>query len=290
MKKIILIILIGAFLTGVISAHSLGNHNIDTKNEGFYWAWNDLIGWINFHDNDTVEVRGSELRGWFDSQVGEIVLNCATTPIGDICDDSNDNFGVKNSQGVLSGWAWNDTIGWISFDCEDIDACGVSDYGVSIEPVGDGENSFFKGWAWSEIIGWISFHCENDHDPDVAGVQEFCNFSKYKIQTSAGSQSSDGSLTSNVIDTGVVNPRYNYILWQGDVVTGTDVYVQTATAAVNTGPWNFNDLNLSTSGQQIRIPDDQQEKRYIKYKISLSSDNWLEDTPIIRDIIINWSP
>jgi|AP45_3_1055517.scaffolds.fasta_scaffold06022_5 hypothetical protein len=290
MKKIILIILIVVSLAGVALANLSGSHNIDTNNQDYHWAWNDLMGWINFHSNETIEVRASELRGWADSQIGEIILNCATTPIGDICDDSNGNFKVNNSQGELSGWAWNDTIGWISFDCNDIGACSSSPYSVSIEPAGDGENSFFRGWAWSEIIGWISFHCENDHDPDLAGVQGACNFSTYKIQTSAGSKSRSGSLTSNVIDTGVTKPHYNYIIWQGEIKTDTLVSVQTATADVETGPWNFNLATQTNPGQQIKIPDDQQGKRYIKYLINLESDNWLEKTPIIRDIIINWSP
>ena len=290
MKKIILIILIVVSLAGVVWANLSGSHNIDTNDDGYHWAWNDLIGWINFHDNETIELRASELRGWADSQIGEIVLNCATTPIGDICDDSNGNFRVNNSLGELSGWAWNDTIGWISFDCNNIDACGSAPYKVSIKPAANGENSFFEGWAWSEIIGWISFHCENDHDPDQAGIQGACNFSTYKIQTSAGSKSSSGSLISNVIDTGVDKPHYNYIIWQGEIKTGTSVSLQTATDVEGDGPWDFNLATKVIPGKRVSIPDGQQGKRYIKYQINLESDNWLEKTPIIRDIIINWSP
>lgn len=291
MKNIFLTVLIVSSLASIALADLSGRHNIDTNNKDYHWVWNDLIGWINFHDNDTVEVRSDELRGWADSQIGEIVLNCATTPNGDICDDSNGHFRVENYQGELSGWAWNDTVGWISFDCDDIEACNDSPYRVSIEPAGDGESSFFKGWAWSEIIGWISFHCGNDHDPDEDGVQSACNFDTYKVQTSAGSKSSSGSLTSNVIDTGIIKPHYNYILWQGETKTDTSVSIQTATADLETGPWVFSVATpADIPGQQINIPDGQQNKRYIKYKINLGSDNWLEKTPIIRDIIINWSP
>ena len=248
MKNIFLTVLIVSSLASIALADLSGRHNIDTNNKDYHWVWNDLIGWINFHANDTVEVRSDELRGWADSQIGEIVLNCATTPNGDICDDSNGHFRVENYRGELSGWAWNDTVGWISFDCE------------------------------------------NDHDPDEAGVQSACNFDTYKVQTGAGSKRSSGSLTSNVIDTGITKPHYNYILWQGDKKTGT-VSIQTATADLETGPWVFSVATpADIPGQQINIPDGQQNKRYIKYKISLGSDSWLEKTPIIRDIIINWSP
>jgi hypothetical protein len=72
------------------------------------------------------------------------------------------------------GWAWSETIGWISFNSTNCDSDGdgitdtgnysqcpsgepISDYGVHIAPDG-----VFSGYAWSENIGWIKF----DPDPD----------------------------------------------------------------------------------------------------------------------------
>lgn len=52
----------------------------------------------------------------------------------------------------VSGWAWSENIGWISFNCTD-DSCVSFDYGVSIDDI-TGE---FLGYAWSENIGWIDF-------------------------------------------------------------------------------------------------------------------------------------
>ena len=52
---------------------------------------------------------------------------------------------------VLAGWAWSETTGWISFDCDDLGACASSDYGVSVEDDGS-----LSGMAWSENIGWVS--------------------------------------------------------------------------------------------------------------------------------------
>ncbi len=62
---------------------------------------------------------------------------------------SNDN---------ITGYAWSDNIGWISFNCTDggvgqSDICSTSEYGVSIG--GDNE---LVGYAWSDNIGWISFN------------------------------------------------------------------------------------------------------------------------------------
>ena len=58
----------------------------------------------------------------------------------------------------LFGWAWSDTIGWISMNCANLDECGTSNYVVRRIPnplnPSDGQ---LVGYAWSEHIGWIQF-------------------------------------------------------------------------------------------------------------------------------------
>ena len=51
----------------------------------------------------------------------------------------------------LSGYAWSDTIGWISFSCQDDGSCATSNYGMSMDANGN-----LSGYAWSDNIGWIS--------------------------------------------------------------------------------------------------------------------------------------
>ncbi len=53
----------------------------------------------------------------------------------------------------VSGYAWSDNIGWVSFNCTNQGTCGTADYGVNID--GDG---IFSGYAWSDNVGWISFN------------------------------------------------------------------------------------------------------------------------------------
>ncbi|MBI5787089.1 MAG: hypothetical protein HY446_00870 [Candidatus Niyogibacteria bacterium] len=53
----------------------------------------------------------------------------------------------------LSGWAWSENIGWISFNSAE---GGGSNYGVSVA-----SNGRLSGYAWSENIGWITFN-QND--------------------------------------------------------------------------------------------------------------------------------
>lgn len=61
----------------------------------------------------------------------------------------------------LFGFAWSDTIGWISFNCVDggdigagqSNICDTSNYGVTV-----GGDNKLSGYAWSDNIGWISFN------------------------------------------------------------------------------------------------------------------------------------
>lgn len=54
----------------------------------------------------------------------------------------------------LTGWAYSNTVGWISFSCSNTSICGTSNYGVSI----DGATGVMSGYAWSENAGWITFN------------------------------------------------------------------------------------------------------------------------------------
>ncbi|MEK7556550.1 MAG: hypothetical protein AAB538_01080, partial [Patescibacteria group bacterium] len=51
----------------------------------------------------------------------------------------------------LSGWAWSETIGWISFNSTNQNT--ATNYGVKVAANGD-----ISGYAWAEHIGWISFN------------------------------------------------------------------------------------------------------------------------------------
>jgi len=72
----------------------------------------------------------------------------------------------------VSGWAWSENIGWISFNCNNPELptprC-TNNYGVNIDP----STGIFSGYAWSRGtnadvggVGWISF-ADFDGDGDV---------------------------------------------------------------------------------------------------------------------------
>lgn len=71
---------------------------------------------------------------------------------------ADDFYGEKTAQaGVshnISGYAWSDTVGWISFNCTDENTCGSVDYGVNA----DEDTGVLSGYAWNDAVGWISFN------------------------------------------------------------------------------------------------------------------------------------
>jgi len=78
----------------------------------------------------------------------------------------------------LFGWAWSENIGWVSFNCVDLEptnpgktcldaadplfnpAIHLVDYAVNLRT-----DDFLEGYAWSENIGWISFNLANTAAP-----------------------------------------------------------------------------------------------------------------------------
>src|SRR3989344_1472742 len=136
-----------------------------------HWAWNDLIGWLDFYNTQTITVGPQNLIGYASSSVGDISLDCHTTRNGNICSQGNGDYQVTNDLiGNLSGWGWNDQYGWISFDCNNNNGCGQSNYRAYIDGSGN-----FQNYAWSDAMGWLSFNCDN-----VGG----CAASNYRVLSS----------------------------------------------------------------------------------------------------------
>lgn len=260
--------------------------DIDSVNR---WAWNDVIGWIDFYQTGNVNVYGDRLEGYTSSSVGYIALNCNSTPNGNICGGPAGNWKVANDgSGTLSGWAFNDSIGWISFNCSNTGSCASYNYSVTI----DG-NGVFNGWAWNDVIGWISFNCVNSGTNGCSspGID-------YKVKTSptVGKQA---NLVSSTFDTGVANGvAFNSIFYQGTQPAGTSVKFQFASSVNSGGPWNYwgpdgtSSTYYAPSGPNIPAiitASQHNNKRYFRYKIFLESDTWQTATPVVDEITITWS-
>jgi len=139
-------------------------------------------------------------------------------------------------------------------------------------------------------------------------------------QITMATTTSDGILTSSILDTGVSDGAgFNSLLWRGNLGTGGAVKFQIAFSNCANGATNYptcdpgiwtyygcptecltsNWINSPDWSLFYSLNDDTslifptigsvslQNKRYIRYKVNLSTSS---TTPQINDIIINWSP
>ncbi len=307
-----------ALLFGLLAALRVGAATNISPTSTDHFAWDDVDGWWDFYSTDSVTVYGTRIEGYASSSVGDISLDCATTRGGNICATSN--YGVCNgpgpkdptnldgtcdsgdASGELTGYAWNDTIGWISFNCDNTSHEGGTNYcATSTSTVTIDTNGNFSGYAWNDIVGWISFNCA---DPNVCGT------SNYKVTTSWRATSTFAYVESSVFDTqlsggGVLQS----IVWQGSQPAETSVDFQVATSSSPSGPWTFVGPGGSSlfyygaecpfagtsipSGagpnKAICIDKNIGAARYVRYKVRLRSNLLQTQTPSVEDVILIWT-
>lgn len=85
----------------------------------------------------------------------------SATALGDRLSGGTSGTQVAQAQAAwpkeLTGWAWTDNVGWISFNCSNTGSCGTSNYKVYLQDSAT-DIHYFSGYAWSDSIGWISFN------------------------------------------------------------------------------------------------------------------------------------
>ena len=290
-----------------------------------HFAWDDVAGWLDHYSTNTVQLAGSAMFGYASSSLGAFSFDCSTSPSGNICASSN--YGVCNglagihqsdgtctnadASGWLSGYAWNDYAGWVSFSCQNTNpGCGTPGspgyWGVTVDSL----SGTFSGYAWSDIDGWISFNCANNSS---------CGTSNYKVVSSWRATSSVAYLESATVDTqSVGGATLNSITWLGvQNANGTNqqTYVdfQIAASSSSAGPWSF----VGPSGTSLDYysapcaagyrgginsggnappstpicvdPVQVNNMRYLRYRVRLRSNLLQTDTPRIDNVILNWS-
>ena len=269
------------FIIGATPVYAATNIS-STASEHF--AWNDLAGWMNFYNGDSITVTSQRVTGWANTAGGELSFDCATTSIGNICGSSNYEV-VNDGLGNLSGYAWNDTYGWFSMSCVN-HGCATSTYATAIDP----NSGVFSGYAWNDVIGWTSFNCV-----DIGA----CGVSDYKVVTSWYATSTLGFLDSAVLDTGLTSGAQPAgLFFKGTQPIGTQVIFQIATSNSGAGPWNFAgpDGTLATGysvgpeGHVALLAATHPEGRYLRYRVVLVSDLSQRITPTVDEVILRWSP
>lgn len=281
-----------AFVIGccVASAYlAFAATNIDTLSAGEKWGWNDIVGWIDMKSTDTVMI-GSTVQGFASSTLGDISFDCATMRVGASCTDPN--FKVSKAvNGVLSGFAWNDTVGWISMSGTTTDA---QVYETKVMPYGDGIRSYLRGFGWNDAVGWINFDCLDSAS---------CASNPYKTQTSADAAlaSPSAEFVSKLFDMGTATGVLNTIAWKGAQPSGAAVQFKIATGTatstltgdmgtvfaasswipVSAYPASPTKLTEALAGVPV------EGRRYFRYRVRLSG---VGNSPRIDDILVGWSP
>lgn len=310
-----ILIVIVLFLTAFLlftAPQAYGATNISAVTAE-HFAWNEIAGWLDFYATNNVNVNSDGLRGYASSSLGPFVFDSASCP-GAPCSISfaivNETIGGGGGDptcsgstvtGKLSGYAWNDTIGWISFSCTNENpACVPSDpnyYRVSV----DRQTGNFNGWAWNDVIGWISFN-----NIDYGGSIQHKVNTGWRPATPA-----IGCIISPTIDTEIQGgATLNSVLWQGTSYQDTCVDFQFAGSNNSLGPWNYqghDGTNLSYFGASCDAgfkggpgcplpntpicldPSLTKDYRYLRYKARLQSNPAQTQSPEVNDIILNWS-
>ncbi|MCX6356171.1 MAG: hypothetical protein NTZ78_14910 [Candidatus Aureabacteria bacterium] len=116
--------------------------------EGYDLIWGENTGWINLRTiHADLEIGSNILAGWI------WLENCGWVCLGEgrplnkshYSNRGTYDWGVNNEgQGKLSGYAWSEVTGWISFR--------TSHSRVYVDETGQ-----FYGYAWGENVGWMHF-------------------------------------------------------------------------------------------------------------------------------------
>jgi hypothetical protein len=279
-------IVIGTGIVAFVPRSAFASTNI-SPNTTQHWAWNDALGWIDFYTPNTIMVSATGLTGYASSSAGDVSLDCHTTRIGNVCGTSNYQ-AVNDGAGNLSGWGWNDVIGWISF-CGGLSTSncpGTIHYQTYIDQYGN-----FQNYAWNDAVGWIDFNCDN-----IAGA---CNTSNYEVSDSWAPTSTTGYLDSTTFDTGSVSgAQLNSMSWSGSLPGGTAIGFQFAVSNSSSGPWSFIGSGGTSGTSYTASPNTPitlsyslfSGFRYFRYRTILTSNPTQSATPRVDEVFVNWSP
>lgn len=159
------------------------------------WTWSENVGWISLNDNSssTSYLSWSLSTGimsgfaWSDN-IGWVSFNCddvnvcsvanqfcsvdADCPGGQTCVNTRDGcalisdykVSINTTSGELSGYAWSDAIGWLSFNNVDTGDPPATPYNGSETYIAKKVNNKITGWgkflsAAGSWDGWVKFAC-----------------------------------------------------------------------------------------------------------------------------------
>jgi len=230
-----------------------------------HWAWNDLIGWINFYSTGNVWVSSTGTIGDASSSAGIISLDCVTHST---CGSGSSTYYsvLNDGAGHLSGWAWNDDIGWISFNCNQpspySNTCGTSNYEVQ------------TSWVSTSTSGYLD---SQTFDTGVVGGAQLNSALWHGIMPT-GASSTGVAVGFQFAVSNTSSGPWNF--------TGPD-----GVANSTSSYWNANtpssSVPLNSPGSEYNFYTN---FRYFRYRITIFSNMAQSMTPRVDDVVINWSP
>jgi len=75
----------------------------------------------------------------------------------------------------VSGWAWSENVGWLSFNCIDRGICATSNYGVNVD-----KNGKFSGYAWFNTVPET---CLKESSYSASEWDVYCSGQSWATQT-----------------------------------------------------------------------------------------------------------
>lgn len=237
----------------------------------------DGMGWISFNSTNC----DTDSDGTVDDPDCIAAIDAAAAVGGYAPKYAQADYGVSIPMGAgdLSGYAWSDYYGWISFEDADIadcapalapaartagdhitggarilaikeakaalnaggyDGCIVFDHGRADEPTIDTAAGALTGYAWSSDLGWIDMSAVALTPPVLGPSLVICPATPPSIE---GGGSGTVQLTAYYRDSGIPITCGTY----GDP-TDWDVTDDTLTAAADETTWSSADTAIATVG------------------------------------------
>lgn len=261
------------------------------------YAWNDQIGWVSFC---------GDKNGGSTYSAGNWTCN-----YGALDATTRYQVVIKDCDSDISGPG----VGYEDVICGGDNATTPKKY-----------DRVFTGYAWNDSVGWISFNCS---DYSCSGFSANNRVTTYWGAPSTPSNGSLTSNTFDTCPSGAAScasgVAYNSILWKGSLNgAGNSVKFQLATSSCsngatnaptcNSGGWNtgtcavapcadgyflgpdgttttyYPSSGSSNPGQPVALTTlYHNNKRYYRYRVSLGKSATNTLSPVVKDVIVNWS-
>lgn len=129
------------------AALATAQSSIDETNK---WSWGENIGWMNWRDANDAEDGVRNANGLLYGFVWSESTGWINVGSPGFSNPAAGEFGLRVDplSGRITGYAWGENIGWIQFTLSDLDA--------DLKPRLDPATSRLQGFAWSENAGWIN--------------------------------------------------------------------------------------------------------------------------------------